>query len=143
MKSMNSRKLYVAIGVIAAIVALYYWGHGPTGKIARIRAIPTSQLSKLAQLGERAFNANCSTCHGQNGAGTDKGPPLIHQVYNPGHHSDEAFYRAVARGSRQHHWLFGDMPPQPQVSREQVAQIIAYVRQLQVANGIHYKPHRM
>ena len=143
MKSMNSRKLYVAIGMIAAVVALYYWGHRPTGEIARIRPIPTSQLSQLAQLGERAFNANCSTCHGQNGAGTDKGPPLIHQIYNPGHHSDEAFYRAVARGSRQHHWPFGDMPPQPQVSRDEVAQIIAYVRQLQAANGIHYKPHRM
>lgn len=143
MKAMNLRMIFIALGVAAAAIALYYWGYASTKNVGSVRAIPTSQLSQLAQLGERAFNANCSTCHGQNGAGTDKGPPLIHQIYNPGHHSDEAFYRAVARGSRQHHWPFGNMPPQPQVSRDEVTQIIAYVRQLQEVNGIHYKPHRM
>jgi cytochrome c551/c552 len=35
------------------------------------------------------------------------------------------------------------MPPQPQVSDEELAAIIRYVRELQTANGIFYRPHRM
>lgn len=143
MKTMNSTTFYIGLGAAAVVAALFYWSYGPTKNVEQVRAIPASQLSDLAKLGERAFNDNCIACHGPKGSGTDKGPPLIHQIYNPGHHSDEAFYRAVARGSRQHHWPFGNMPPQPQVSRDEVTQIIAYIRQLQAASGIHYKPHRM
>jgi hypothetical protein len=47
------------------------------------------------------------------------------------------------RGARQHHWRFGDMPAQLQVSKEQVATIIQYVREMQRANGITYQPHSM
>jgi hypothetical protein len=35
------------------------------------------------------------------------------------------------------------MPPQPDVSREQVAAIVKYVRELQTANGITTRPHTM
>jgi hypothetical protein len=35
------------------------------------------------------------------------------------------------------------MPPQPQVTPEQLEAIVRYVRELQVANGIAYRPHRM
>lgn len=67
----------------------------------------------------------------------------MHDIYNPGHHADEAFLRAARNGVQQHHWRFGDMPPQPQVSDEQLVQIVRYVRELQQANGIRFKPHRM
>jgi mono/diheme cytochrome c family protein len=49
----------------------------------------------------------------------------------------------VRHGVRQHHWPFGDMPAQPQVTDEQLAQIIRYVRELQAANGIVYREHRI
>jgi hypothetical protein len=42
---------------------------------------------------------------------------------------------------RSHHWNFGDMPPQPQVTPQQLADIVAYVRVLQEANGIFHEPH--
>jgi mono/diheme cytochrome c family protein len=96
-----------------------------------------------AEAGKAAFDANCSSCHGANGAGTDKGPPLIHDIYNPGHHADAAFVLAARKGVRRHHWPFGDMPPQPQVTDSQISAIIQYVRELQAANGISYRPHRM
>ena len=93
--------------------------------------------------GKREYDANCASCHGRFGTGSDKGPPLMHDIYNPGHHADEAFQRAVRNGVPQHHWRFGDMPPQPQVGDEQLAQIVRYVRELQQANGILFAPHRM
>ena len=100
-------------------------------------------LSAQATQGKVAFDANCAACHGANAAGTNKGPPLVHDIYNPGHHADEAFYRAAAYGVRQHHWPFGNMPPQSQMTREQMDDIIRYVRELQAANGITAQPHRM
>lgn len=58
-------------------------------------------------------------------------------IYEPGHHADGAFFLAAARGVRQHHWSFGDMPAVPDVTPQEVAAIIAYVRALQRANGIY------
>jgi len=100
-------------------------------------------LSGPAQKGKLAFDANCAACHGANGAGSNQGPPLIHDIYNPGHHADEAFIRAVRFGVQQHHWQFGNMKPQPQIGFEETVGIIKYIRELQRANGIFYKPHRM
>ena len=99
-------------------------------------------LSPLAEKGETIFNANCTSCHGNNATGSDKGPPLIHNIYNPGHHSDLSFYRAVKMGTKQHHWRFGNMPPQKHVKENDVTKIIKYIRELQVANGIIGKEHR-
>ncbi len=103
--------------------------------------IPT--LSEQASAGKRVYDANCASCHGINGAGGEMGPPLVHDIYNPGHHADEAFIRAVRFGVSQHHWNFGNMMPQPKVSFEETRDIIRYIRELQRANGIFYKPHRM
>lgn len=97
-------------------------------------AVP--ELSPEATVGMTAFETYCFECHGKNAAGTDKGPPLVHPVYRPAHHGDFSFVRAVTNGVPQHHWLFGSMPPQPQVSRQEIDQIIVYLRELQRANGI-------
>lgn len=116
---------------------------GGPAQLARIAKIKLPALSPLALEGQSVFRANCMKCHGERASGTDEGPPLIHPIYNPGHHADEAFYRAVRDGARQHHWPFGDMPAQPQVSAKQVESIVHYVRELQQANGIKAQPHRM
>lgn len=94
-------------------------------------------LSETAQLGKRAFEARCATCHGTNAAG-QKGvaPPLVHKIYEPGHHGDAAFQQAARIGVRAHHWPFGDMPPVEGLSAAQVTYITRYVRELQRANGI-------
>ncbi len=86
--------------------------------------------------GEALFNANCSKCHGVRGTGTDKGPPLVHRIYHPNHHSDLSFQWAVERGATAHHWRFGNMPPIKGLTRQDVDLIIKYVRDLQKDAGI-------
>ena len=95
------------------------------------------ELSRVAQMGKLAFQSNCLACHGENAVG-QKGvaPPLIHKIYEPSHHGDESFQRAVAVGVRAHHWKFGNMPAVEGLTRGDVKAIIAYVRELQEANGI-------
>ena len=95
-------------------------------------------LSAAAQNGKRLFDSNCIACHGPNAVGQEElGPPLVHIIYEPSHHGDEAFQRAVALGVRRHHWPFGNMAPVEGLSRNDVALIIAYIRELQRANGIN------
>lgn len=98
-------------------------------------AVPDA-LGGMAALGATAFAKNCASCHGDNAAGSETGPPLVHVIYEPGHHGDGAFYLAAMKGVRAHHWRFGDMPPVEGVSEAQVAGIVAYIRTLQRANGI-------
>ena len=95
-------------------------------------------LSQNAQIGKRGFEAKCAACHGLNAAGQDGvAPPLVHIIYEPSHHGDEAFQRAAAMGVRGHYWPFCDMPPVEGVTRGDVTMIIAYIRELQRANGIN------
>ncbi|HHI82827.1 MAG TPA: c-type cytochrome [Rhizobiales bacterium] len=96
--------------------------------------VPT--LSAAATEGRELFNANCAACHGKHAAGTGNGPPLVHKIYEPGHHGDQAFFRAARFGVRAHHWQFGNMPPVSGVGQGEVAKIVSYIRELQRANGI-------
>ena len=43
---------------------------------------------------------------------------------------------ATRGGVRAHHWSFGDMPPVPGLSDDEVQQVICYVREVQRANGL-------
>ena len=76
--------------------------------------------------------------HGRNAAGTGRDRPRrwSHVIYEPGHHGDESFQRAVALGVGAHHWRFGDMPPVEGLTRGDVESIVAYIRELQRTNGI-------
>ncbi|MCA0871409.1 cytochrome c [Seohaeicola saemankumensis] len=96
------------------------------------------RLSESATLGKRFYESKCSACHGENAAGQNGvAPPLVHKIYEPSHHSDEAFQRAAQVGVRSHHWRFGDMPPVEGLTRADVKYIVAYVRELQRENGIN------
>ena len=96
------------------------------------------EFSELAALGAVAFESACINCHGQNAEGKKGfGPPLVHKIYEPSHHADYAFLMAVENGVRAHHWPFGNMPPQTGFTQGDVKAIIAYVRELQRANGIN------
>ncbi|MCV0425726.1 MAG: cytochrome c [Roseibium sp.] len=101
-------------------------------------AVSRPDLSKVELDGEIAFQANCATCHGDKADGRNGiGPPLVHKIYEPGHHADGAFYLAVKQGVRAHHWTFGNMPPVATVTETDVDNIVGYVRALQRANGIY------
>lgn len=96
----------------------------------------TPDMTPALNLGKMNYTAKCAECHGENGVGTDKGPPFLHRVYNPGHHTDGAFYAAALEGARAHHWKFGNMKPVEGITEAQIEKIIAYVRALQKANGL-------
>ncbi len=100
-------------------------------------------LTPRAAAGQLKFNTVCAACHGFNGQGSPIGPPLIHDIYNPGHHPNESFTRAVLKGVQQHHWQYGNMPPQPQVGFSDMTNIMAFVREVQEQNGIYWQEHKM
>ena len=89
------------------------------------------------QTGEAKFAAHCAACHGTGAVGTKQGPPLVHKIYEPNHHADAAFQRAVEQGVRAHHWEFGNMPKIDGVTATEVDHIIRYVRWLQREAGIY------
>ncbi|ANK81716.1 MAG: cytochrome C [Rhizobiales bacterium NRL2] len=129
--------LAFAAAVIAATLAGIWWlGQSPDSGGGAQVAVDVPDLSAEAEAGAAVFKRSCVVCHGANAAGGPGGPPLVHRIYEPSHHGDGAFVRAVRQGVRQHHWNFGDMAPVPGVSDQELAQIIAYVRELQRANGI-------
>jgi len=143
MKISGQFSKYAILGVVLAGLGLAFGGVFDRDNQGVVVDVQVPELSAAALRGQQAFKANCAQCHGKNGSGTGKGPPLIHNIYNPGHHDDQSFLRAAKQGVRQHHWPYGNMPRQPQVTNRELAAIVKYVRELQVANGITYKPHRM
>lgn len=93
-------------------------------------------LMPSAVRGKALYQNSCASCHGADLKGSAKGPPMLHQVYEPSHHGDGAFQLAAKYGSRAHHWQFGDMPAVPAVTPDDVAHITAFVRLEQRKAGI-------
>ena len=132
--------------ILAAFAAAYgaeiatgrpeYEAHRNTIEKFRAAAASRAAPSTAEPVGAALFATNCAACHGLGAAGSDKGPPLVHKIYGPSRYSDGTFDFAVHHGARSYHWSFGDMPPIRGVSDGEVAEIIAYVRQLQRAAGI-------
>lgn len=143
MKLSRSLSFYFVMIFFAAGLAVIVWQIVFPEKRSVLVDVTVPKLSQAALEGKMAFDRVCAACHGANAAGSDTGPPLVHAIYNPGHHADFAFVLAARRGVRAHHWKFGDMPPQPDISEAEIAAIVHYVRELQAANGIQYQPHKM
>lgn len=95
-----------------------------------------AKLGGKVSLGKMAFDRFCAECHGAKAVGTDKGPPLLHPIYHPGHHSDGSIILAARRGTRQHHWKFGNMKPVEGITDSQLESVVLYIRALQRANGL-------
>jgi mono/diheme cytochrome c family protein len=93
-------------------------------------------LMPNAVAGKKLYASHCVQCHGADLRGSTTGPPLLHPVYVPSHHSDVSFQLAVKYGSRRHHWNFGDMPPVPGLDPDDVAHLTAFVRAEQRKVGI-------
>ena len=143
---MKKRYLLVGVCAVAAVAAFLTLRPGSIEKAApseplegdAMVAIQMPPIEGNAAIGQRVFEASCASCHGVNAVGVEgEGPPLIHKIYEPSHHADEAFQRAVSQGVRSHHWQFGDMPPVDGLTRGDVAMVIAYIREIQRANGIN------
>ncbi len=138
--SLKRAAIAVVLTVAVGVAAHVYFGDREDGTVSGPPIVSVNvpdALSARAEIGRKIYDANCAACHGPNAAGQDGiAPPLVHVFYEPGHHGDESFQRAVAHGVRAHHWRFGDMPPVEGLTRRDVATIVAYVRELQRANGI-------
>ena len=119
--------------MLAALMALSCVGD--RGGVDRARLVALEPPAEF-RAGAVLFGTHCSACHGRNAAGSDAGPPLVHDYYRPSHHADAAFLLAARRGVIAHHWRFGNMPSVDGVSDADVAAITAYVRWLQREMGI-------
>ncbi len=143
---MNRKYLLIGACAVAATAAYVFMRPAPANDIANstpaqgsaIVAIQMPPIDGNSAIGQRIFDNACVACHGTNAVGVEgAGPPLVHVIYEPSHHADESFQRAVAMGVRSHHWRFGDMPPVEGLTRGDVAMVIAYIRDIQRANGIN------
>ena len=132
-------KKSVFLLLISTLVSSSLWAGHFNGHVD----VKVGQLSPRSAAGQKVFNQHCGSCHGLNGQGTLAGPPLIHAIYNPGHHDNNSFSRAVTKGVQQHHWTYGNMPAQPNVGFSDMAGIVSFVREVQKKNGIVKKAHRM
>jgi len=140
------RAIYVVVPLVLVLFGYLFWTSGQdatngdvaTEGAALVDVVVPQSLSGEAEIGKRGFETNCAVCHGINAAGRDgAGPPLVHVIYEPNHHGDQAFYLAAMNGVRQHHWPFGDMPAVPGVTQAELKDIVTYVREIQSANGIN------
>ena len=116
------------IGLLTAVLVT---GVAGAQQITSIEQVPFSY-----GLGQQRYSELCAGCHGEWLRGTQQGPPLLHGYYKPSHHSDRAFYAAILRGTQQHHWNFGDMPPVAGATAEDAQQIIPFIRWLQHEEGL-------
>jgi mono/diheme cytochrome c family protein len=142
------KRMAVLIGGIGVALLALWWVMGRNGPGSEammqgaqgdpIVKVVMPELSGDAALGALAFKGKCAACHGEDAGGRKgMGPPLIHKIYFPGHHSDMAIYQAARQGAKQHHWPFGDMPPVKGITDADIKVIIAYIRTVQRANGIY------
>jgi mono/diheme cytochrome c family protein len=122
----GAQALFV-IGVLA-IVALMASSCGSDSDVSRAPDQPIIP-------GQVLYAENCASCHGQDLRGSNGGPSLLSIFYEPNHHTDASFRRAIETGSVQHHWTFGDMAPVEGLTEDDADAIIAYVRDVQESEG--------
>ena len=134
---MTRTRVFAGLAVIVlAALGWMVFGPGSRTPSAAIAGVTVPELSGTAAEGAGLFTQYCLACHGENGAGSDTGPPLIHKYYEPNHHPDQAFLVGALYGVRQHHWNFGNMPPVEGITEDEVIKIITYLRAVQRDNGI-------
>ena len=134
----NASWIGIAALVVIVIVAVVAFGNTSNDDDGASGIPP--QSSDLVAVGEPLYQANCASCHGADLRGTSTGPSHLSVVYEPNHHGDSAFVLAARNGVRAHHWSFGDMPPVPGLSDEDLAAIVAYVRNIQREEGFEPYP---
>ncbi len=122
---------------VAALVLLLGAGAGACGGEARAADTrwagfnPGTAPAEVHR-GEVVFNTFCLSCHGLHAVGAPgAGPALLDTLFAPSRLSDEAIIAAMDRGAPQRYFNLGGMPPVQRLTRDDAAQVVAYVRWLQ------------
>ena len=125
-------------GILAAPVGLYLAvGGGDEGeRSTSASGFTIPSLSTQALDGKGLFSEMCGSCHGAYGEGGDNGPPLIHALYSRAIFPDETVQKAIVEGAMARNWPFGDMPPVEGLGEDEIEGLVAFVREVQDANGI-------
>ncbi len=125
---------------LTAVLSLMVEGKPVSARFAQ-EAVVVPALAGAARNGAQVFANACAACHGAALRGSDAGPPLLHPYYALGAgHGDDIVLSAIAKGAASHHWKFGDMPKPDGVKPGQEAELLAYVRAMQAANGLGATP---
>ncbi len=74
--------------------------------------------------GAQRFMEYCAACHGADGRGGDKAPPLV-SASNPTHLSDSELFRIVHDGTK------GGMPPFAQIGDANIGAVVHFLRRLE------------
>ena len=92
---------------------------------------PTIEVPEPYKNGQKAFHKICSNCHGSDAMGKHtQAPRLIDQEYLAPNFSDEDIRETILNGTDK-------MPPQRKnVSKEEIPEIIKYLRYSQKAAGL-------
>ena len=84
-----TKLIIVIVGLLSIAYAVWYflpWSMSHRENMMQSGSLNIPQFSAIALQGREIFNENCAKCHGENAIGTNQGPPLLHNIYNPGHH---------------------------------------------------------
>jgi mono/diheme cytochrome c family protein len=134
--------------VVIGIVFLRFTGSEPSSSLPRDPMtgktefnIPVQDPVLVAE-GEALYQASCAACHGTDLRGTAIGPSHLSVIYNPEHHADAGIALVAMNGVQAHHWRFGDMPPVPGITQDDMVRVIAFIRENQRVQGFEAYPPR-
>ena len=134
------KDLLIGLGLLSC-PAIVFAVFGTSGLDAFDEGAAALTSSRSVQQGGLAFVEECAGCHGRMGRGTERGPNLIHPDYGPRVLSDARIRHAVREGvpARQGAGYRGgtiDMPPARNLSERKLDLMVAFLREIQRANGI-------
>lgn len=118
------------VAVLAALVAVVLTASGGTD------GPPAPGSPEQLALGEEVYDQSCATCHGPEARGGLAGPPLTHEVYED--LTDADIRTVIAQGKPPTNWpqFEAGMAPVPNLSEDEVAAVIAHVRDVQRRAGL-------
>jgi mono/diheme cytochrome c family protein len=128
------KEVFIACTMLSMPVAAALVLGKTAGHMMGMGAAPA--LSAEAEAGRAAFARECAACHGPFAEGTRRGPTLLHPAYAPDRRSDAHIRAPVRRGAPERLWEHGPMPAIGGVSEPELAAIVAYIREMQAAEGI-------
>ena len=129
------KDLLLGLGLMSCPAVIFVvFGTSGLDAIDESASVPVSSLS--FQLGGIAYAKECTECHGRTARGTVRGPNLIHPDYGPGKRSDAQFSQALREGKQARRAGYLDMPAVQDRSERNLKQLVAFLREVQRANGI-------